>query len=123
MRRSRPRRIDRTMMPISDGADRIGAVPAAYGAPAAMTRFSQRLARLLYAMLLRAALPLYLWRLWRRGAREPWYRRAWGERIGLYRGRVEPGALWLHAVSLGETRAAAPLIEALREQQPGLRLL
>ena len=33
------------------------------------------------------------------------------------------GWLWLHAVSLGETRAAAPLIAALRAQRPGLRLL
>ena len=34
-----------------------------------------------------------------------------------------PGRLWLHAVSLGETLAAAPLIDALRAQHPGLRLL
>ncbi len=82
-----------------------------------------RLARALYALLLRLALPLYLWRLWRRGAKEPWYRRAWGERLGFYRGQAAPGALWVHAVSLGETRAAAALIDALRAQQPGLRLL
>lgn len=87
------------------------------------TYLVHRLARGLYAMLLRLGLPLYLWRLWRRGAREPWYRQAWNERLGLYAGTVTPGALWLHAVSLGETRAAVPLIEALREQAPGLRLL
>ena len=34
-----------------------------------------------------------------------------------------PGALWIHAVSLGETRAAAPLVAALRAARPGLRLL
>jgi 3-deoxy-D-manno-octulosonic-acid transferase len=34
-----------------------------------------------------------------------------------------PGALWLHAVSLGETRAAVPLIDALRAARPELRLL
>jgi 3-deoxy-D-manno-octulosonic-acid transferase len=61
----------------------------------------------MYALLLRLALPLYLARLWRRGAREPEYRRAWGERLGWYGARVAPGALWVHAVSLGETRAAA----------------
>lgn len=33
------------------------------------------------------------------------------------------GWLWVHAVSLGETRAAAPLIAALRAQRPGLHLL
>ena len=41
---------------------------------------------------------------------------AYGERTG-------EGRLWLHAVSLGETRAAAALVAALREQRPDLRLL
>ncbi|UDF34224.1 UNVERIFIED_ORG: 3-deoxy-D-manno-octulosonic acid transferase [Shinella sp. XGS7] len=82
------------------------------------------LARGLYGWALRLATPLYLLKLWRRGAAEPLYRAHWGERLGLYRGPVaEPGRLWLHAVSLGETRAAAPLIAALRAQRPGLRLL
>jgi len=84
----------------------------------------QRGARALYATVLRAGSPLYLLRLWRRGAREPGYRQALAERFGVYHGAVPaPGLLWLHAVSLGETRAAVPLIEALRAQQPGLRLL
>ena len=84
----------------------------------------QSAVRAVYALLLRAATPLYLLRLWRRGAREPSYRLALGERLGLYAGASPtPGVLWLHAVSLGETRAAQPLIEALREQRPGLRLL
>ncbi|WP_234413813.1 3-deoxy-D-manno-octulosonic acid transferase [Ideonella sp. A 288] len=89
-----------------------------------MSAVPQRAARALYAALLRAATPLYLLRLWRRGAREPGYRLALGERLGVYRGEPPPpGALWLHAVSLGETRAAAPLVAALREQQPSIRLL
>jgi 3-deoxy-D-manno-octulosonic-acid transferase len=46
-----------------------------------------------------------------------------GERFGRYESKAEPGALWIHAVSLGETRAAAILVEALREREPGLRLL
>ena len=89
-----------------------------------MNALWQGSARALYATVLRAATPLYLLRLWRRGAREPGYRQALGERLGLYRGAVPaPGLVWVHAVSLGETRAAAPLIGALRELQPGLRLL
>ena len=36
---------------------------------------------------------------------------------------VQPGWVWIHAVSLGETRAAAVLLMELRRQQPGLRLL
>ena len=89
-----------------------------------MTQLWQRGARALYALLLRGAMPLYLLRLWRRGAAEPIYRQALPERFGRYQGPAPaPGMLWLHAVSLGETRAAQPLIEALRTQQPGLRLL
>jgi len=81
------------------------------------------LARVAYSMLLRALTPAYLLRLWWRGRREPLYRHALRERIGFgYRSAV-PGALWLHAVSLGETRAATALIDVLRARHPGLRLL
>lgn len=85
---------------------------------------SDALARWVYAALLRLLTPFYLLRLWRRGAREPLYRQSLAERLGLYRGpRAEPGRLWIHAVSLGETRAASALIHALREREPGLRIL
>jgi len=83
----------------------------------------EALARGAYALLLRAALPLFFARLWWRGRREPAYRRFWGERLGVPASAVSPGRLWLHAVSLGETHAAAPLVAALRAQRPGLRLL
>jgi 3-deoxy-D-manno-octulosonic-acid transferase len=86
---------------------------------------SEPLARALYALLLRLATPLFLARLWWRGRREPAYRAHWGERLGWPDAAAPPvpGRLWLHAVSLGETLAAAPLVQALREQQPGLQLL
>jgi 3-deoxy-D-manno-octulosonic-acid transferase len=81
------------------------------------------LARFVYSSLLRLLTPVYLLRLWWRGRRESGYRHALGERLALGAGDGETGRLWVHAVSLGETRAAAALIEALREQRPGLRLL
>jgi 3-deoxy-D-manno-octulosonic-acid transferase len=81
------------------------------------------LARAAYALLLRIATPAYLARLWWRGRHEPPYRQQLGERLGYGSAAGEQGRLWLHAVSLGETRAAAPLIAALRERRPGLRLL
>jgi len=84
---------------------------------------SSSLARAAYSTLLRLATPLYLARLWWRGRHEPLYRQAWHERLGGYHGDALPGRLWLHAVSLGETRAAAALIDALRRQRPALRLL
>ena len=58
-----------------------------------------------------------------RGRAEPLYATAIGERTGHYREAAPSGALWIHAVSLGETRAAAPLIAALRQARPRLRLL
>jgi 3-deoxy-D-manno-octulosonic-acid transferase len=72
-----------------------------------------------FALLLAApAIPLRL--VWR-GRREPGYRQHWGERLGL--GDVPRGALWVHAVSVGEMRAAEPLIRALRTAHPGVPLL
>ena len=84
---------------------------------------SARLALALYTLLMVAALPLVFARYAWRARREPLYGAHWAERLGAA-GRVQsPGRLWLHAVSLGETRAASALIDALRTQRPGLRLL
>lgn len=89
------------------------------------------LARQAYTLVLRLGTPAYLWRVWSRGREEPDYRARWPERLGFYPGsagrasdRGQRGAwVWVHAVSLGEARAAAPLIAALRAQRPDLRLL
>jgi len=80
------------------------------------------IARALWSLVLRLALPLVFARLWWRGRREPGYRRAWRERLG-FGPASEPGAVWVHAVSLGETRAAGALIEALRQLRPAVRVL
>ena len=81
------------------------------------------LMRVAYSNLLRIATPAYLARLWWRGRSEPAYRTHWRERLGGYAGEAVPGRLWIHAVSLGETRAAAALIDVLRARSPGLQLL
>ena len=81
------------------------------------------LARSLYGLVLAAAQPLLLRKLRRRGRDEPGYLQAIGERFGRYEVPAVPGALWIHAVSLGETRAAAILVQALRARDPSLRLL
>ena len=97
--------------------------------------FRAWLARQAYAFLLRAGTPAYLWRVWARGRQEPDYRAHWPERLGLYgmahraQWVAAPGAtsrapvVWVHAVSLGEARAAEPLVAALRQQSPRMRLL
>jgi 3-deoxy-D-manno-octulosonic-acid transferase len=80
-------------------------------------------ARAAYSLLLRLATPLVLLRYLWRGRREPLYAQALGERLGRFDGDPGSGRVWVHAVSLGETRACAPLLAALRRQRPGLRLL
>ncbi|MFJ9534488.1 lipid IV(A) 3-deoxy-D-manno-octulosonic acid transferase [Herbaspirillum sp. NPDC101396] len=77
--------------------------------------------RLLYSALWWVGLPFVLLRLWRRGRKEPGYRQHIGERLGFYaqfRQRALPQLIWVHAVSVGETRAAQPLIEALLKTYP-----
>ena len=76
-----------------------------------------------YSTLLWCLQPAYALRLWWRGRREPGYRVHIAERYGHYAEARSAGWLWLHAVSLGETRAAEALVAALRVQRPGLRLL
>jgi 3-deoxy-D-manno-octulosonic-acid transferase len=68
----------------------------------------------LYTILLRLALPVILLRLWWRGRREPGYREHVQERFGFYAGDKPERALWVHAVSVGEARAAAPLVRELQ---------
>jgi 3-deoxy-D-manno-octulosonic-acid transferase len=62
--------------------------------------------RALYSLLLLAARPLLRRKLARRGATEPGYLEAVEERFGHYSQPPGQGYVWVHAVSLGETRAA-----------------
>jgi 3-deoxy-D-manno-octulosonic-acid transferase len=74
----------------------------------------------LYTSLWWIALPFLPLRLWWRGRREPGYRAHIGERFGRYRrdSRRHVGdVIWIHAVSLGETRAAAPLVERIARER------
>lgn len=77
----------------------------------------------LYSLLTWLVQPLLRRKLRRRGRDEPGYLQAVDERFGRYDVPAQSGFLWLHAVSLGETRAAALLLAPLRQQWPGLRLL
>lgn len=81
------------------------------------------LLRGLYTALLYLALPLALARLYWRGRRDPDHRRRWRERLGFIPPLPAPGCLWVHAVSVGETRAALPLIRALQARYPETPLL
>ncbi len=83
----------------------------------------ESLARGVYSLLLRLLQPAYVLRMWLRGRAEPLYRERIAERFGFYPEAPSAGWVWLHAVSLGETRAAAALVDALRDECPDMRLL
>ena len=79
-----------------------------------------------YGCLMMAARPLLRRKLARRAQTEPGYAHAVQERFGHYDSPPKQGAellIWVHAVSLGETRAAAVLVQRLRDHLPGVRLL
>ena len=77
----------------------------------------------LYSLLVWLASPLLRRKLRARALAEPGYAVAVPERFGHYRQPPGQGFVWVHAVSLGETRAAAILLAALRREMPGMRLL
>jgi len=78
----------------------------------------QRLFLVPYNLLWLPALPAVLLRLFWRARKQPAYLRHLRERFGSYYTRTPGPAIWVHAVSLGETRAAEPLVSALLERWP-----
>ena len=81
------------------------------------------MARFIYTLVVLALLPWAVLHLLWRARRQPEYLRHWGERFGLFGPALSAPTIWLHAVSVGETRAAQPLVAALRERYPGHRIL
>ena len=79
--------------------------------------------RTVYSILLHLLIPFALLRLIWRGRRQPAYLRHIPERFGFYSSRAVAPVIWLHTVSVGETRAAEPLVKALRERWPDHRVL
>ena len=81
--------------------------------------------RKLYSLLMWAAQPFLRRKLVRRGRVEAGYLEAVDERFGFYTQAAEVGSelVWVHAVSLGETRTAGILLNDLRRQRPALRIL
>lgn len=81
--------------------------------------------RLIYSLLFYLATPLVWLRLLWRARKQPEYLRHLDERYAFYPRGSEPASplIWLHAVSVGETRAAEPLIEALLRDYPAHRIL
>ena len=79
--------------------------------------------RALYTSLLYGLLPLLPLRLAWRARKQPEYLQHVGERFGFYTTRPSKPIIWLHAVSVGETRAAAPLIKLFQARNPQYQIL
>ena len=79
--------------------------------------------RSIYTLLLIILLPLVLLRLWWRGRANPAYRSRISERLGDY--KMDPGIkrLWVHAVSVGEVNAAAPLVRQIKKTWPDYQIV
>lgn len=76
----------------------------------------------LYSLFFRLALPFVLLRLWWSGRENLDLRKNWRQRVGFVGQSPEP-VIWVHAVSVGETIAAAPLVKLLLQRSPGIPIL
>jgi len=84
----------------------------------------ERVLRGLYSAALYLLLPVTIYHLVWRGFRQGEYFERWDERYAIYGDDLpRDGTVWIHAVSVGEVNAAAPLVDALRKRRPDLRLL
>ncbi len=79
------------------------------------------LLRGLYSALLYVLLPITVYHLVWRGFRVREYFKRWDERYASYPESGGQPRVWLHAVSVGEVNAAAPVVNALRELRPDIR--
>lgn len=80
--------------------------------------------RYLYTLFFYLILPLVVLRLWWRSRSAPAYAQRWNERFGFVPTRhSDRPAIWVHAVSVGETLAALPMIRQLQSRYPGHELI
>jgi 3-deoxy-D-manno-octulosonic-acid transferase len=76
-----------------------------------------------YNRILRLATPLIFLRLLWRSRKNPVYRQNWRQRLGHCPITMIPGCIWVHAVSVGEAQAAAPLVRQLLQRYPEREVL
>ncbi len=79
--------------------------------------------RIAYIVLTWLLVPLFLVHLFWRSISAPAYRRRIAERFGFGMPRLRRASIWIHAVSVGEVQAAAPLVRALLKRYPGVPLV
>ncbi len=81
------------------------------------------MSRLIYTLLIYLLILFVPFKLLWRGIRQPEYRQHWAERFGFFSLPVTKPIIWMHCVSVGETRGAAPLIKLLQQRYPQYQIL
>lgn len=76
--------------------------------------------RWFYTLVFTLCIPVLLLRLWWKGRKNPDYRKHWAERFGFFKPPTRTEGLWVHAVSVGETMAAIPMIREFQKRFPEL---
>ena len=76
-----------------------------------------------YKFLLYLLLPFTALKLLWRARKQAEYLQHWRERYGFYCTPINKPVIWLHCVSVGETRAATPLVKALLKKYPNHQIL
>lgn len=79
--------------------------------------------RWLYSILLTLLIPAILFRLWWKGFKNSDYRQRWMERFGFKLPSLKSDCIWVHAVSLGESVAAIPMIHEIQKKFPQFSVL
>lgn len=80
--------------------------------------------RFLYTIIFYLLLPFILLRLWIKNRKSPNSLQFWHERLGLgLRRPLPPGGIWLHAVSVGESLTAIPLIKKIQQRYPSTPII
>ena len=77
----------------------------------------------LYSLLLPLLIPVVILHLLLRGLKNPDYFKRWGERFGFNNIHPDSPVIWVHAVSVGEARAAVPLIKEMFNRYPDTPVL
>ena len=84
------------------------------------------MARFIYSLLISLFSPIFVLRLMAKGVNEPGYRRQWWRRFAVgmpSRVRSGDGLIWVHAVSVGELLAVAPLVQRMLQEWPDKAVL
>ncbi|UQV21818.1 lipid IV(A) 3-deoxy-D-manno-octulosonic acid transferase [Vibrio sp. J383] len=81
------------------------------------------LIRLFYTLILSLASPLLLYGLYKSKPGKPSFGQRWREHFGITPQTQDKNPIWIHAVSVGESIAAVPIIKQLKRRNPNQAII